>query len=221
MSCHALLKEHHRSIRGDMPQALNMRIHRALSWLHRAEQCDNDTDGKFIFLWIAFNSAYAQELPREQRLSTQLTFTEFLARLHREDAEKHLDWLVWKEFSGTIRRLLDTPYVFESFWAFHRGHIGEDSWKERFAKGQQRAARLLSKGDTPELLALVLQRIYTARNQLMHGGATWNSAINRQHVQDCCDIMEKLVPLLITIMMGSSETDWGETCYPVVENAVA
>jgi hypothetical protein len=29
---------------------------------HRAEPCQNDLDGQFIFLWVAFNAAYAQEL---------------------------------------------------------------------------------------------------------------------------------------------------------------
>ena len=218
MSSYALLKDHHRAIRDGMPKALNMRIHRALSWLNRAEQCENDPDGRFIFLWIAFNSAYAQELPREQRLSTALTFTDFLGRLHREDVDGHLDWLVWKEFSGPIRVLLDNPYVFESFWAYHRGHMSEDSWKERFERGKQRANQLLASGNTPDLLALVLQRIYTVRNQLMHGGATWNGSVNRAQLQDCCNIMGKLVPVIIAIMLGSTETEWGETCYPVVES---
>ena len=217
MSAHALLKEHHREIRSGMPVGLNMRIHRALSWLHRAEQCENDTDGKFIFLWIAFNSAYAQELPPEQRLSTQSAYTEFLNRLHRGDTEQHLDWMVWKEFSGRIEVLLDTPYVYEAFWMHQRGQITEDEWKERFARSKQRAAYLLSKNNTPDLLAQVLRCIYTVRNQLMHGGATWNGSVNRAQLQDCCNIMSTLVPLVITIMMGGVETDWGETCYPVVE----
>ena len=218
MSCYAMLKEHHRAVRDGMPKALNMRIHRALSWLNRAEQCEDDPDGRFIFLWIAFNSAYAQELPREQRLSTQLTFTDFLNRLHRQDAEKHLDWLVWKEFSGPIRVLLDNPYVFESFWDFHRGLISETDWQDRFSRGKQRAHKLLAQGQTPELLAVVFQRIYTLRNQLMHGGATWNSMVNRAQLQDCVNLMGKLVPVVIEIMLNSSDTIWGDACYPVVSN---
>lgn len=43
-----------------MPNISNLRLraHRALSWLDRTEQAD-DLDGSFIFLWIAFNAAYA------------------------------------------------------------------------------------------------------------------------------------------------------------------
>ena len=35
--------------------------HRAISWIGRAEACGADDDARFIFLWIAFNAAYADE----------------------------------------------------------------------------------------------------------------------------------------------------------------
>ena len=41
-----------------------LRMHRALSWLGRAETLTGeDEDLAFITLWIAFNAAYAQEKP--------------------------------------------------------------------------------------------------------------------------------------------------------------
>ena len=48
MQSHTELKDRHRATRQSMPAGLNTRIHRALSWLHRAEQCE-DVDGRFIF----------------------------------------------------------------------------------------------------------------------------------------------------------------------------
>ena len=176
----------------------------------------DDQDGRFIFLWIAFNAAYAHEIPQGQRLSEQEAFRSFLKKLHGLDADQQLGALVWKEFSGPIRVLLDNPYVFESFWDFHRGELSEEQWQERFTKGKHRAHPLQEQDDTPELLALVLQRIYTLRNQLMQGGATWNSQINRAQLQDCANIMGKLVPVVIDLMMSSPDTIWGEACYPVV-----
>ena len=214
---HSALKERHRAAREGMQPALNLRIHRALSWLQRAAQCD-DADGRFVFLWIAFNAAYAQEIPQHQRLSEQETFRAFLQKLHALDSEKKLDALVWKEFSGPLRILLDNPYVFESFWDFHRGLITEADWQARFLRGKQRAHKLLAQGQTPELLALVFQRIYTLRNQLMHGGATWNGIVNRAQLQDCVNLMGKLVPVVIEIMLNSSDTIWGDACYPVINS---
>lgn len=216
MSDFSALKQRHRGTRDTMPSALNVRIHRALSWLQRAEQCE-DADGRFIFLWIAFNAAYAQEIPRSERLYEQDTFRAFLQKLDGLDSQRQLSALVWKEFSGPVRVLLDNPYVFESFWDHHRGLLTDVQWQERFAKGKQRAHRLLAQGDTPELLALVFQRIYTLRNQLMHGGATWNGQVNRAQLQDCTKLMGKLVPVVIDIMLNSAHTIWGEACYPVVD----
>ena len=56
-----LLKQRHRQERDAQYPDLRLRVHRALSWLDRAEQAD-DLDGRFIFLWIAFNAAYATEI---------------------------------------------------------------------------------------------------------------------------------------------------------------
>src|SRR5690606_23004038 len=48
------LKQRHRQERDAQHSNLRLRVHRALSWLDRAEQAE-DLDGRFIFLWIAFN----------------------------------------------------------------------------------------------------------------------------------------------------------------------
>jgi len=36
-----------------------IRLHRAISWLARSEKETGDSDAQIIFLWIAFNAAYA------------------------------------------------------------------------------------------------------------------------------------------------------------------
>ena len=68
----------------------------------------------------------------------------------------------------------------------------------------------------PRLLAIALSYIYTLRNQLVHGGATWNSSVNRDQIRDCVNLMGELVPAVIEIMMDSPNTLWGEASYPVV-----
>ena len=68
---------------------LAIRVHRSLSWLNRAEQAD-DLDGRYVFLWIAFNAAYATEIDDQQRLSEQETFKAFLAKLSDLDQQNAL-----------------------------------------------------------------------------------------------------------------------------------
>ncbi|WP_429114284.1 hypothetical protein [Aeromonas rivipollensis] len=118
------LKNRHREIREHSPANLKLRVHRALSWLQRAEMAE-DEDGRFIFLWIAFNAAYATEIDDNRRLSEQETFKGFLEKLCELDEHRQIEQLVWQEFSGSIRILLDTPFVLQGFWDFHSGKISE------------------------------------------------------------------------------------------------
>ena len=211
------LKLRHRQERDEQHENLRLRIHRALSWLQRAEMAD-DADGRFIFLWIAFNAAYATEINDHQRLSEQETFKAFLQKLCALDTGKRIDALVWQEFSGSIRVLLDNPYVFQSFWDHQSGKIDQNTWENRFTNGKRIAAHALSSGNTPTLLGVLFNRLYTLRNQLVHGGATWNGAVNREQMRDCTNLLSKLVPLILEVMMDNPNTLWGDACYPVVED---
>lgn len=210
-----VLKQRHRQERETQHSNLRLRVHRALSWLDRAEQAD-DLDGRFIFLWIAFNAAYATEIDEQRRLSEQETFKAFLEKLCVQDKGKRIDALVWQEFSGSIRVLLDNPYVFQSFWDHQSGKIDETTWKSRFAGGKRAAQQALASGNTPTLLGVLFNRLYTLRNQLIHGGATWNGSVNREQLRDCVGLLSKLVPVIIDLMMDSPDTLWGDACYPVV-----
>ena len=213
---HAALKHHHRQVRDGHPNSLTLRIHRALSWLDRAEQAE-DVDGKFIFLWIAFNAAYAQEIDDSDQTSEHVAFTAFLKKLYALDTSKSIDELVWHEFSASIRTLLDNPYVFPAFWQFQRGRIDEAEWTRQFATAKRSAHDALARGNTPALLAIVFRRLYTLRNQLIHGGATWGGKVNRDQLRDSTRLLSKLVPVVIALMMENPHTLWGSAVYPVVE----
>ena len=213
---HSVLKQRHRQVRDGHPTSLTLRVHRAMSWLNRAEQAE-DVDGKFIFLWIAFNAAYAQELDDSDRTSDKATFTAFLQKLCDLDTSKRIDELIWKEFSGSIRTLLNNPYVFHLFWEFQRSRIDESEWKDRFASARKSAQSALVSGNTPVLLSVVFNRLYTLRNQLIHGGATWNGNVNRDQLRDCTRLLGKLVPVIIALMMDNPSALWGDAVYPVVD----
>lgn len=214
---YAELKTRQRAERHAHSPNLAIRVHRSLSWLNRAEQAD-DLDGRYVFLWIAFNAAYATEIDDQQRLSEQGTFKAFLAKLSDLDQQNALEDLVWHAFPSNIRVLLDNPYVFQSFWDHQSGKISKAQWQQRFDAGKQRAKAALGARDTNGVLAVVFSRLYTLRNQLIHGGATWNGKINRDQLRDCVAILGQLVPLVIEIMLDNPNTLWGDACYPVLES---
>ena len=216
---HSELKQRHRQVRDAHPTSLTLRIHRALSWLNRAEQAE-DVDGTFIFLWIAFNAAYAQEIDDRDRASDRVSFVAFLQKLCDLDTDKRIGNLIWTEYSSSIRTLLDNPYVFHRFWEFQRGRIDKREWTDQFARAKKVAHSALARGNTPALLSIIFDRLYTLRNQLIHGGATWDGQVNREQLRDCTRLLGNLVPLIIALMMNNPNTLWGDAVYPVVNRDI-
>lgn len=214
---HQALKARQRLERETYPINLGLRVHRALSWLDRAEQAEGDQDAQFIFLWIAFNAAYANEIDDHHRFTEQETFRNFIDRLCQLDVDNFLSDLVWKEFTSSIRVLLNNQYVFQPFWDFQNKKKSEQEWQDDFKTSNAFANKALGHKNTSAVLSVIFSRLYTLRNQTMHGGATWNSAVNRDQIRDAVAFMTKFVPSIIEIMMENANEFWGEPCYPVIE----
>ncbi len=213
---YAALKQRQRAIRDGFPPSLSLRVHRALSWLDRAERADEDQDARFVFLWIDFNAAYANELHDRTLLSEKGLFNQFIQRLVDLDRQQRLHDTVWLEFPHSIRALIDNRYVFQPFWDHHNSDDQHD-WEQAFADSKAAALRALGKRDTAKVISILISRLYTMRNQLIHGGATWNSQVNRNQVRDGANLMGKLVPVMISVMMDNPNQLWGDACYPVVD----
>ncbi len=192
-------------------------MHRALSWLKRAEQEPDDGDARFVFLWIAFNAAYANEIHAGQKLTERKLFLNFLERLIDVDREHLIYELVWDGFSSAIRLLIDNRYVFQGFWDHHNGKVTAEQWKVDFERSRGKAHRALGRMNTLKVLDVMFDRLYVLRNQIIHGGATWNSAVNRAQIEQGAGIMSQIVPVVIHLMMEGADQFWGEPCYPVVD----
>lgn len=209
------LKARQRQEREHYSEDLGLRIHRAISWLNRAEQCD-DLDGRFVFLWISFNAAYSNELAGISIAESE-QFRGFLSKLVELDTQQKLYNTTWQKYTSAIRVLLDNQYVYQPFWNHHNRIAGFDDWEKHFKANKQAANIALANKDTAAVLGIIFNRLYTLRNQIVHGGATWNSSANRSQLRDATAILGDLVPSLIEIMMDNKDAHWGEACYPVVE----
>lgn len=215
VNLHGELKERHRREREGWPETLALRTHRALSWYGRAMQETDDPDARFLFLWIAFNAAYARDYSERPTLGERKLLLDFLRRLIRLDTDGRLYALVWNDFAGPFRTLLDNRFVYQPFWdALRRGE--PDAWREGFERSRRRALRALGERDTERVLAVIFDRLYVLRNQLVHGGATWASSVNRAQVRDGAAIMARLVPEIVRLMMDHPHEPWGQPCWPVV-----
>jgi hypothetical protein len=191
-----------------------IRLHRAISWLARAEQEAEDPDARFIFLWIALNAAYAKQFGFERVERGNLQ--NFIDTLLQVDQGGSLKQAVFSQFSGPIRVLINNKYIFEGFWKALRDHDASDRWSTDFSTANTRAMQAVMANQTGVVLSIVFDRLYVLRNQLVHGGATWNSQVNRAQISDGANILGRLVPLIIELMIEHPELDFGEILYPPI-----
>lgn len=211
------LKVKQRELRSAFPEAVGLRVHRAISWIGRAEQEADDLDAAFIFWWIAFNAAYAAEAPASVLGSERSNFAAFFEKLIGLDAENRIYREIWTRFAGPVRLLLDNKFVFQPFWSHQNGVEGYDDWEDRFARGRDVLHKALARKDSKLILSTLFDRLYVLRNQLLHGGATWNSSVNRGQVRDGAHILASLVPIFVDLMLDNPGLDWGAPYYPVLD----
>lgn len=193
-----------------------LKVYRSLSWLRSAESTVQ-LDIKFVSQWIAFNAAYADELSNMQ--GDKNTFLDFLKKLCDYDTDKSLQKIINRSYQKEIKNLLDQPYTFQPFWDFHNGKKSEEDWQFVFKRMKKRANTAFSSQDTHIILYVIFNHLYTLRNQLIHGGSTFESSANRKQLEESCKILGKLIPVILQIMMRNYfEVDWGKPFYPFIKN---
>jgi len=192
-----------------------IRLHRAISWVKCAEEHSDNPDIKFITLWIAFNACYSDDEAPLQTFTEKDQFREFIKKLVNHDTEQLIFNILWNKFSGPIRLLIENKYAYKYFWVAQREKNMD--WEKSFSNASRKAGEHLANQEVDQLLEVVLDRLYTVRNQLLHGGATYKSKVNRPQVKDAGNILAFLVPVIIDIMMTNIQDDWGLIKYPVIE----
>lgn len=199
------------------PDDFTVRITRADTWLARAREIrqTGDLDLTFLLHWIAFNAAYARDVPREfadREQAERTGFGRFLRRLVSLDRPEMIHEVISVPLWRYICPVLDNKYLFSPYWHYANGRADYAHWKWRLENDGKRARDALSRHKTATTLTILFQRLYTLRNQLVHGGARWDSQRNRGSVENALPIMERLVPMFVDIMRNNRD-DWGQPYY--------
>ncbi len=201
-------------------------MRRAHAWLERSRQAGTEEIERFIFLWIAFNAAYGNEAALRDfverpnmKQSESCRFRQFLRAIVTNDRSEVIYDIVWQQYSGPIRILLNNRYVFRPFWSSVWGLNTGDSWERWFKRDRNDVNRALVNRDTFGILMRVFDRLYTLRNQIFHGGATWPAGFGRTQIRDGSRIMASLVPAILDIMQADIDRNpdsdlWGLVAYP-------
>ena len=213
------LKAKHRRVRDGFGEDLALRVHRAISWVQGAEQArrHEDCDAALICYWIGFNAAYGQRTSLREQFAEREVFEWYFGQIVRLDGRKVVYHAIWQRFSDAIRSLIDNRYVFAPFWRSQHDEAGGEDWQPQFEQARHRINRALATEDTVAILITLFDRLYVLRNQLMHGGATWNGEVNREQVRDGANILACLVPHFVDLMMDHPDAGWGLPPYPVVD----
>lgn len=209
------LKRKLKALEGQLSETHAIRIHRALSWLKAAEEQEKNQDLRLICLWVAANSLYAMDEASFEALPERERFADFVDRLVQLDENTKLYHLLWNKFSGPVRLLIENKFIYSPFWSYQRGEARD--WEKGFQQSITDASNALARKNVNYLLRIVLDRLYVLRNQLIHGGATYKSQINRAQVRDGANILISLLPVIIEIMMDHPKANWGKIYYPPIK----
>ena len=188
-----------------------IRLHRAISWLERAEEvAPHCPEAEFLFLWIAFNSLYgswdhAGDFPKAD-LATRPAFVrdvcgwspgEFRAFVERN--RKHVQLLIAsKHLTMRFWRSPDNPAA---------GEVAEeDAGKLDWSIGT---------GKVAQVLEWLTDRIHVLRSQIVHCASTAGSYLNREVFTEAAYLLRQLVPLCVqTALRQGREKKWSPLCYP-------
>ena len=210
-----VLEEVFKSQKYQNTDQFNLIVHRGLSWLKKVGQLDADLGLKFSCLWVSFNAIYAQDFVISQ---DKLKFRQFLNDVYQVDNEHRIDQMIWGKLNQSIQVLLENPYIFQQFWDYQNQKITQEVWKESFETAKKEVSYSLQNKDIVAVLCVTFNRLYTLRNQLIHGGATYNSAVNRQQMQQACHILSSLISAFIFILLENAQTlALEQPFYPVVQ----
>lgn len=210
-----MLEEIFKDKKAENSDQFNLRIHRGLSWLKKAKQLDQELDLQFIALWVSFNAIYAQDLLMSQ---DKQSLRQFLHLICQKDQEDKIYNILWEKYSQPIRLLLDNQYIYQGFWDYQNQKISLDACKTGLLEEKQKVLHALGQKDSVDILMVLFNRLYTLRNQIVHGGATYNSSVNRPQLKDACRILDALLPVFILVLLENAHSlDLGKPFYPVVQ----
>jgi len=202
---------------GQDAEPIRIRIHRCLSWMQRVEDIgaseEKSLDAAIIFQWVALNSLYAKWNPQDRcPIDDRTSLDNLLKRLFEADSDG-LIASVLIEHRRLVNSIFEDQYLSRYFW---QDPSDERARKSRNVKFDART--WYNQGWHRLLLDRVLERIYLARCQLVHGAATHGSNKNRDTLRRCSIMLEHLLPAMLLVIMDQVwQEDWGDLCYPPMD----
>ena len=191
------------------------RIERCESWIKQARKSKGNKDVSFIFWWIAFNTLYDYEDENFEREKQRKLQQAFFRKIIDCDTDERIYHAVQTGFDDVIKKLIQNKYLFEPYWEHRNGNPVFSNWSKKFARSKRQFGIAADYQDTAEMLYHTFDRLYTLRNQLVHGGATLKSKRNRVSIEGGWGVMSHLVPVFLGIIKSNPDIKLGKPYYYV------
>jgi len=207
------LKKYFDSNSQNMNYDFKLRLHRAISW-GQASENENKLDEKLIKLWISFNALYGAGFTDFQDIKS---FLESVIEVDKENTIKNI--LLNK--TNMIKNFYSIPELYYVYWKNENGNRLERENKANVLVERNKAKYLefIKTGqDTNEILFSLFDLIYLLRNQIFHGSASYNSIDNQSTKENCVEILELFIPVIIEIMINNPDNNWHEVKYKLIKN---
>ena len=128
--------------------------------------------------------------------------------------------MVCGKYAMRISFLVENKFTFQKYWDFTKGVEEASDWKRSLSSSVKKYNDCRISMDVSTILSIVFDRLYVLRNQLMHGGSSCGSKLNRETIDDAVGFLSDLIPSMLLVMMMNykKDHDWGELFYvPVKE----
>jgi len=191
---------------------ISTRCYRAESWIRKANALpQSDTDGRFVFYWIAFNALYGQPkyLPgsdSDEESDIKKFFAAIIPLDRRNLIRSELDGLKFD-----VDELTNDIFLNKRCWV---------EWHQReLETARERIKYPFFAGKRDFGLTGMFKSLYVLRNQLFHGCSADRGSKNRDALKRAVKVLGILVPIFKEIV-NEQENDGrlnallGELPYP-------
>ena len=211
-----VLEEIYRTKKNEFSTAFNLRMQRSLSWWKKAIDFHGDIDMQFMTAWVALSALYAQSQTAEH--TQQQTLQQFVQRMYQKDVDQRMARIIWEKYPQNLEVLLTNPYLYQSFWDWRNQKMTEAEWRADYEAEKQQIMQALHIHDSATILACLFNRLLTLQQQLLQGGTTYNSAINRKQLSHANTLLCALMPCFIQILLENLENvELSQPFYPVMQ----
>lgn len=202
-----VLEEVFKSKKHELPESVNLRLSRGLSWLKQALDLDHSPDLQFISLWVALNALYIKDTDLavdEQHVQ------EFIDDLYRQDRDHKIEKMLWGKHQSLIEQWLGYHNTHPMYWDWQHAKLSYTEYKVYWEVYLTELTKTYTERNGLVLLKLIFERLYCYRNQLLFGGMRSQSLVYQQQLQDACQLL-KLILLKFLYIVLESEPQHGNS----------